>query len=65
MKKLAFTYASFVYQYNYKYHLIFSAKFNRYDEVGQKSDTVEVFVKLTVHPRLTQADNDNINFRWD
>ena len=54
-------YARLINQYKFKYQTVFSARFDKQDEVNQVLDETEIFINLNINHNLTQSDLDNIN----
>ena len=58
LKELATIFARFINQYNFKYQLIFSARFDKQDEDKQVLHQTEFFKKLNINQNLTESDID-------
>ena len=52
MKELSVIYARLKNQYNFKYHTIISARFDKQDEDNQVFDETEFFINLTIYHNL-------------
>ena len=61
MKELSVIYANLINQYKFKYHTIFSARFDKQNEDNQVLDETEFFINLNINHNLTQSDPDNID----
>ena len=61
MKELAMIYAILINQYKFKYQTVFSARFEKQDEVGDLLEETELFFNLNINHNLTETDNNNIN----
>ena len=48
LKELAITYARFINQYKFEYHILFSASFFKKNEEDQRSDEIELFINLNI-----------------
>ena len=58
---MATIYARLINQYNFKYHILFSASFYKINEEDQRSDEIELFINLNINNNLTESDIDNID----
>ena len=56
-------YARLINQYEFKYHIFFSATFYKIIEEGQKSDETEWFNTLNINHHLTANDIDDIDVK--
>ena len=63
MKELCVTYARLINQYIFKYHTVFSARFDKQNEENQVLDETELFINLNINHNLTQSDLDNIDVK--
>ena len=63
MKELSVIYARLINQYKFKYQTVFSASFDKQDEVNQVLDETETFINLSINHNLTQNDLDNIDVK--
>ena len=61
MKELSAIYARLINQYKFRYHTVFSARFDKQNEDNQVLDETELFINLNINHKLTQNDLDNIN----
>ena len=61
MKELSVIYARLINQYKFRYHTVFSARFDKQNEDGQLLDETELFINLNINHNLTQSDLDNID----
>ena len=61
MKELSSIYARLINQYKFRYQTVFSARFDKQNEVGQLLDETELFINLNINHNLTQTDLDSIN----
>ena len=52
-------------QYKNEYQTVFPVEFKKFDEDGQESETVDLYITFEVNQNLTQIDIDNTNFQWD
>ena len=62
-KELATIYARLINQYNFKYHIIFSASSYKIIEEDQRSDEIELFINLNFNNNLTETDIDKIDVK--
>ena len=60
MKELSIFCASLLNQYKFKYQIVFSARFDKQDEV---LDETELFNNLKINHNLTESDLDKIDVR--
>ena len=58
---MAIIYASLINQYKFKYHTVFSAKFDKQNEDNRILDETALFNNLNINHNLTATDIDNIN----
>ena len=63
LKEMATIYASFINQYKFKYHILFSASFHKISEEDQRSDEIELFINLNINNTLTETDMKNIDIK--
>ena len=63
MKDLSVIYARLINQYKFKYHTVFSARFDKQNEDNQVLDETELFNNLNINHNLTQSDLDNIDVK--
>ena len=63
MKGLSVIYAILINQYKFKYHTLFSARFDKQNEDNQVLDETELFINLNINQNLTQSDLDNIDVK--
>ena len=61
MKELAVISARLINQYNIRYQIVFSARFDKQNEDGQLLDETELFINLNINHNLTQTDIANID----
>ena len=61
MIELSVIYARLINQYIFKYHTIFSARFDKQNEDNQVLVETELFINLNNNHNLTQTDIDNID----
>ena len=57
---MATNYSKLIYQYKFKYHIIFSTSFYRIHEEDQKSDEIELFINLKINNISTETDINEI-----
>ena len=63
LKEMATIYARLINQYQFNYHIFFSASFYKINEEGQRSDETELFVNLNVNNNITETDVNNIDVK--
>ena len=63
MKELAVIYARLINQYKIRYQTVFSARYDKQDEVGQLLEGTEFFINLNIIQNLTQSDLGKIDIR--
>ena len=63
IKKLSVIYARLINQYKFRYHIVFSATFDKQDEDNQVLDETELFINLKIKHSLTESDLDEIDVR--
>ena len=63
LKERATIYARLINQYEYKYHILFSASFYKINQEDQRSGELEFFINLKINKNLTETDNVNIGFK--
>ena len=63
MKELSAIHARLIDQYKFKYHTMFSARFDKQNEDNQVLDETEIFINLNINHNLTQSDLDNIDVK--
>ena len=59
--ELSVIYARLKNQFKFRYHTIFSARFDKQNEDGQVLDETELFINLNINHNLTQTDINNID----
>ena len=59
MKELSVIYARLINQFKFRYHTVFSARFEKQNEDNQLIDESELFINLNIFHNLTQTDIDN------
>ena len=64
MREMSLIYARLINQYKFKYHTVFSARFDKQNEDGLLLDETELFINLNINQNLTQSDIDNINITF-
>ena len=64
MREMSIIYARLINQYNFRYQVVFSARFDKQDEDNQLLDETELFINLNINQNLTQSDLDNINITF-
>ena len=60
---MATIYARLINQYNFKYHILFSASFYKINEEDQRSDETEIIIILNNNLNLTENDIDKIDIK--
>ena len=60
---MAIIYARLIYQYNFKYQVVFSAKFDKQNEDDRVLDETELFINFSINHNLTESDIDNIDIK--
>ena len=63
LKEMATIYARLINQYNFKYHIFFSASFFKVNEEDQRTDEIELFINLNINNNLTETDIINIDVK--
>ena len=63
IKELSVIYARLINQYKFRYHIVFSATFDKQDEDNQVLDETELFINLKIKQSLTESDLDEIDVR--
>ena len=63
MKEFSNIYSRLINQYKFKYQTVFSAKFDKQDEVFQVLDETELFINLNINHNLTESDLDKIDIK--
>ena len=63
LKEMATIYARLINQYKFKYHILFSVSFYKINEEDQRSDEIELFIKLNVNNNLTETDINNMDVK--
>ena len=63
LKEMAAICTGLIYQYIFKYHIFFSASFNKVNEEDQRSDETELFFNININHNLTESDIDNIDVK--
>ena len=63
IKELSVIYARLINQYKFRYHIVFSATFDKQDEDNQVLDETELFINLKIKHSLTESDLDEIDVR--
>ena len=63
IKELSVIYARLINQFNFRYQLVFSTRFDKHDEVNQVLDETELFNSLNFNHNLTETDLDNIDVK--
>ena len=63
LKEMATIYAKLINQYKFKY-ILFSASFYKINEADQRSDEIELFIKLKITNNLTETDINNIDVKY-
>ena len=61
LKEMTTIYARLLNQYNFKYHILFSASSYKINEENQRSDEIEMFIKLNINNNLTETDIKDID----
>ena len=60
LKEMSLIYARLINQNKFKYHTIFSARFNEVNEEDQRSGEIELYINWNIINNLTETDIDNI-----
>ena len=60
---MATIYARLLNQYKFKYHTVFSARFDKQTEDGQILDETELYINLSNNLTLAESDLDNTDIR--
>ena len=63
LQGMATFYARLINQNKFKYHILFSPSFYKIIEEGQKSDEIELFIKLNIIHNITETDVKNIDVK--
>ena len=63
LKEMATIYARLINQYNFNYHILFSASFFKINEEDQRSDEIEIFINLNINKNLTENNFDKIDIK--
>ena len=63
LKEMATIYARIINQYEFKYHILFSACFYKIHGEDQRRDEIELFPNLNINHNLTGTDNNNIHVK--
>ena len=63
IKELSVIYARLINQYKFRYHIVFSATFDKQGEDNQVLDETELFINLKIKHSLTESDLDEIDVR--
>ena len=58
---MATIYARLINQYEFKYHILFSASFYKIKEEDQRSDEIELFINLNNTNKLKESINKKKN----
>ena len=61
---MSFFSANLTNQYKFKNQIVFSARFGKQDEDGQKLDEIDLYIKLGFNRSSTPNTFDNINVRF-
>ena len=61
IKELTVIYARLINQYKFRYQTVFSARFDKQDEINQVLNETESFINLNINHNLTQSDLDKID----
>ena len=62
-KELSVIYARLINQYNFRYQLVFSARFDKQDEINHVMGETDIFNNLNFIQNLTETDLDIIDVR--
>ena len=60
---IATIYSKLINQYNFKYHILFSASFYKINEEDQRCDEIELFINLNISNNLTETDINDIDVK--
>ena len=63
LNELYIIYARLINQCKFKYHTLFSARFDKQDENDQLLDETELFINLNINHNLTETDINNIDIK--
>ena len=63
IKELSVIYDRLKNQYKFKYHTLLAASFYKFNEKDQRTDEIELFIKLKINHNLTETDIDNIDVK--
>ena len=63
LKEMAKIYARLITQYKFKYQVVFSARFDKQDDINQMIDEVELFIDLNINHNQTESDIDKIDIK--
>ena len=63
IKELSIIYASLINQYKFSYQTVFSARFDKQDEINQVLEETELFIILNFNHNLTESDLDKIDVK--
>ena len=61
LKEKTIIYARLINQNKFKYHTLFSARFDKQDKDNQLLDETEIFNNLKINHNLTESDIDHID----
>ena len=61
IKELSVIYARLLNEFKFRYHTVFSARFDKQNEDNQILDETELFINLNININLTQTDIANID----
>ena len=61
LKEMNTFFARLMNQYEFRYQIVFSARFDKQDEAKQVLDEIEFFIKLNMNQKLTESDIGNID----
>ena len=60
---MATLYARVLNQYKFKYHILYSASFNKINDEDQRNDETELFINLNNNHKLTEPDINSIDVK--
>ena len=63
LNEMVSIYARLIYQYKFKYHILFSASFYKINEEDQRADETELFINLNINHNLTGTDINDIDVK--
>ena len=62
-KELSVIFGRIIFQYNYKYHTLFSASFYKINEEDRRNNDIELCINLKYNHNLTESVFQNLDVR--